>query len=135
MENVKGLLSAKNGGEKMIGRILADLKMPGEAIGSRNRDLGYRLYSFTTSADENDPDPNDFLVKAEEYGIPQARHRLLILDGFDIVQPGDRKELLAWLDRLTSAGILETCLVLGTLREPPKLPDRVGSVWLGMKSE
>ena len=62
-------------------------------------------------------------------------HRLLILDGFDIVQPGDRKELLAWLDRLTSAGILETCLVLGTLREPPKLPERVGSVWLGMNAE
>lgn len=79
MENVKGLLSAKNGGEKMIGRILADLKKPGKAIGSRNRDLGYRLYSFTTSADENDSDPNDFLVKAEEHGIPQARHRLLIL--------------------------------------------------------
>ena len=42
---------------------------------------------------------------------------------------------LAWLDRLTKSLMLETCLVLGTLREPPKLPERVGSVWLGMNAE
>jgi len=78
MENVKGLLSAKHGGEKIIGRIFKDLKKPGRAIRSGIRDLEYRLYSFTAAGDE-DQDPNDFLVKAEQYGIPQTRHRVLIL--------------------------------------------------------
>lgn len=62
-------------------------------------------------------------------------HRLLILDGFDIVQPSDRGALFAWLDSLTKDGTLETCIALGTLREPPKLSNRIGVVWLGKNAE
>lgn len=80
MENVKGLLSAKVEGKLVINRILADLTAPKDALGMSSNGLGYRLYSL--SADELpglEADPRLFLVRAEEYGVPQARHRMFIV--------------------------------------------------------
>lgn len=80
MENVKGLLSAKVDGELVINRILADLSSPKNALGMSSNGLGYRLYSL--SEDElpgMEVDPRLFLVRAEEYGVPQARHRMFIV--------------------------------------------------------
>lgn len=80
MENVKGLLSAKVGGKLVISRILADLVSPKEALDNSSNGLGYNLYSL--SQDELpglDPDPRSFLVRAEEFGVPQARHRMFIV--------------------------------------------------------
>lgn len=80
MENVKGLLSAKVDGESVISRILADLISPKEALGNRPNGLDYNLYSLV----EDEPaepgiDPRLFLVRAEEFGVPQARHRVFIV--------------------------------------------------------
>ena len=80
MENVKGLLSAKVDGEFVIDRILADLASPRTALGKGSNGFGYRLYSL--SEDElpgMGTDPRLFLVKAEEFGVPQARHRVFIV--------------------------------------------------------
>ena len=80
MENVKGLLSARVKGELVINRIIADLTSPKDALGMSSNGLGYRLYSL--SEDELpslEPDPRLFLVRAEEYGVPQARHRMFIV--------------------------------------------------------
>ncbi|SFQ55783.1 MULTISPECIES: DNA cytosine methyltransferase [Nitratireductor] len=80
MENVKGLLSAKVKGELVINRILADLTSPKAALGSTSNGLGYRLYSL--SQDELpglEAEPRLFLVRAEDYGVPQARHRMFIV--------------------------------------------------------
>lgn len=64
MENVKGLLSAKNFGEGVFGHISADMKA-----------LGYTLHSFVVG----DPStPHDFIVRADQFGIPQARHRVIL---------------------------------------------------------
>jgi len=80
MENVKGLLSAKVGGKPVIPRILADLMNPGEALTDTQGGLGYRLYSLSSEGEMTcDADPRHFLVKAEEYGVPQARHRMFIV--------------------------------------------------------
>jgi DNA (cytosine-5)-methyltransferase 1 len=87
MENVKGLLSATHGGELMIPRILSDLRQPGRALNLHGQAaLRYRLYSIGQSADGslfdqgNDlPEPRSLLVRSEEHGIPQARHRVFIL--------------------------------------------------------
>lgn len=80
MENVKGLLSAKIGGEPIINRIVADLASPKKAVGNSANGLGYTLYSLS---EEEVPgcevDPRLFLVRAEGYGVPQARHRMFIV--------------------------------------------------------
>jgi len=84
MENVKGLLSARVGNDSIFDRILADLQNPVAAIhGHRHRDarLGYRLVSVsrTPSKSLGRINPSDFIVQAEKFGIPQARHRLIIV--------------------------------------------------------
>lgn len=80
MENVKGLLSAKVGGEPIINRIVSDLSQPKAAIGKTSNGLHYRLYSLSEEeVPEEEVDPRLFLVKAEEYGVPQARHRMFIV--------------------------------------------------------
>jgi DNA (cytosine-5)-methyltransferase 1 len=80
MENVKGLLSAKVAGEPVINRIVSDLTSPKKALGNEANGLGYKLYSL--SEDEKpgeEVDPRLFLVRAENYGVPQARHRMFIV--------------------------------------------------------
>lgn len=80
MENVKGLLSARVRGELMINRILADLSHPICAL-ERGRDgLRYNLFSLSQPhASNSELEPRDFLIRAEEYGVPQARHRMFII--------------------------------------------------------
>ena len=80
MENVKGILSAKVFGESVMQKILRDLSKPKAAIGRIDNGLSYRLYSLSeTGAFQEDVDPSSFILKAEEYGVPQARHRMFIL--------------------------------------------------------
>jgi DNA (cytosine-5)-methyltransferase 1 len=80
MENVKGLLSAQVGGKPVIQRIVSDLTTPKAALGSHANGLGYRLYSLSEDELPNESvDPRLFLVKAEEFGVPQARHRMFIV--------------------------------------------------------
>lgn len=80
MENVKGLLSAKVKGKPIINRIVSDLSKPKAALGKGTNGLGYRLYSLSEAeTPEGDVDPRLFLVRAEDYGVPQARHRMFIV--------------------------------------------------------
>ncbi|MGS4991017.1 DNA cytosine methyltransferase [Roseibium sp. RP-7] len=80
MENVKGLLSSKIDGELTINLILSDLARPKEALGQSANGLGYRLFSLS-EGELTGPgsDPRLFLVRAEEFGVPQARHRMFIV--------------------------------------------------------
>ena len=80
MENVKGLLSAKISGESTIGKIQFDLSRPGAALEGRDDGLFYRLYSISNpDVVTEDTDPRRFVVKAEDHGVPQARHRMFIV--------------------------------------------------------
>ena len=80
MENVKGLLSSKIGNELVIHRIIKDLERPGTAFDDVKNASAYRLYSLSEPASEGGTiDPRRFLVKAENYGVPQARHRIFIV--------------------------------------------------------
>jgi DNA (cytosine-5)-methyltransferase 1 len=72
MENVKGLLSSVNRGQRMIDLIREDLETPAE-------DLGYELFSMVVRRQEGHLDATDFLIKAEQYGVPQRRHRVIIV--------------------------------------------------------
>lgn len=81
MENVKGILTAAVNGEKIFPIIHDDLKNPSKAIhGNRSRGKEYKIYSFVVSADEDDVlKGSDYIIRTENYGIPQARHRVILL--------------------------------------------------------
>lgn len=84
MENVKGLLSATINGESTISKILADLQHPVAAIHGvcgREAKVTYRLLSLSVppSGLFGDYNPADYIVQAEKYGVPQCRHRLIIV--------------------------------------------------------
>lgn len=80
MENVKGLLSATVNGTPVINRILTDLEHPRAALRGGDNGLSYKLYSLSeTEAPGSAADPRLFVVKAEEFGVPQARHRMFIV--------------------------------------------------------
>jgi DNA (cytosine-5)-methyltransferase 1 len=80
MENVKGLLSATIEGKSTINRIVRDLQRPATAIADAPADLAYRLYSLNEEElAEGEVDPRLFLVRAEDHGVPQARHRMFIV--------------------------------------------------------
>jgi DNA (cytosine-5)-methyltransferase 1 len=69
MENVKGMLSSKVGGGKIFESVMRDLQ-----------DCGYRLVAFCQSGFLSlDPAPAEFLIRAEEFGIPQRRHRVIVM--------------------------------------------------------
>lgn len=80
MENVKGILSSTHGGGLIFERILSDLSRPGG-------DCEYEIRSFVVPNSADRLTPSDFVIKAEEHGIPQMRHRVILF--------GIRKDL-AW---------------------------------------
>lgn len=90
MENVKGILSSKVEGNLIINRILADLKRPCDTNGAgkgpgTKRGATYKLYPLANYGgprslfEELEPDPSEYIIRAERHGIPQARHRLILL--------------------------------------------------------
>ena len=71
MENVKGLLSANVAGERIFSKICDDLAS-----------AGYDLHSLTGQQTQDlaqDWIPSSFVVRAEDHGIPQTRHRVFIV--------------------------------------------------------
>lgn len=75
MENVKGILSSRVDGGPIFQRILDDLQSAAASEG------GYRLLTVTTPQQRSvkQPEARDFLVRAEDHGIPQQRHRVFIV--------------------------------------------------------
>ena len=87
MENVKGMLSAKLDGERVFERIIRDLRRPKAALGRTGRqndqDVRYEvvpavrpdgsLFGIDTT------DEHDFVVRSERFGVPQNRHRVILL--------------------------------------------------------
>lgn len=57
--------------------------------------------------------------------------RMLVLDGFDVIEPAGRGDLVGWLDILATEGEIDTALIFGTLKEKPKgMPETFGVHWL-----
>ena len=65
MENVKGLLSAKVDDEKVFDWMKMDLAINGK----------YKIHSFIKPVEKD----RDFLIRSEEFGVPQKRHRVILL--------------------------------------------------------
>ena len=92
MENVKGLLSATTDKSPVFTKILKDLSNPVTAYlkdykrnGQELSCPGYKIFSLVLKAKDFDSDGNpilsqkDFLIHCEKYGIPQTRHRVILL--------------------------------------------------------
>ena len=77
MENVKGLLTAQVDGVRILDLVLADLRSAGGEPDS------YRLIALSPpGSDLLDDEPAigaDFVIRAEQHGVPQARHRIIIV--------------------------------------------------------
>lgn len=85
LENVKGVLSSMVAGRSIFGRMLDDLQDPARALGEGSGAPGYRIYSLARESatfdlfGASDRSPEDHIVECERYGIPQRRHRVLLL--------------------------------------------------------
>lgn len=76
MENVRGLLSARLQDRSVFDQVLADLANPNNDA----EDLAYTVWPIGAARPVNDgPVPSDFVVRSEKYGVPQARHRVILL--------------------------------------------------------
>lgn len=85
MENVKGLLSAKVNGQSVFNWIKRDLSNPSKLF-SEFDSPKYKVYSLSTEPESYDKEGHpiysnnsDFLIKSEIFGIPQKRHRVILL--------------------------------------------------------
>ena len=119
MENVAGMLSAKVDRKPVFPQIISDLKEPSKVarkyfsdvrVTKRNK---YRIYSFVTGKEESADNGDRFLIRAEDYGVPQRRHRVILL--------GIREDFLKGV----SVGKLERCdtqrTVEDAIRDLPKM--------------
>lgn len=80
MENVKGMLSAQYESKRVFDLIKNDMQ-----------DSGYEILSLVNS------DPKygrDYVIEAERYGIPQARHRVILLGVKEGSRFGSHRKLL-----------------------------------------
>lgn len=85
MENVRGILSAKLNGKLIFENIIQDLKNPSKSLGN-SFGPEYEIFSLVTPMPPADAlgdrayqSSADYLIKAEEFGIPQTRHRVILL--------------------------------------------------------
>lgn len=87
MENVKGILTAQVEGAGIIEAVMEDLRNPGRALGGTPSKRGYRLLALSAdSLLQDDPAATDFLIHAEDHGVPQTRHRVIIVGVRDDLQ-------------------------------------------------
>jgi DNA (cytosine-5)-methyltransferase 1 len=86
MENVKGLLSANVNNSRLFQRILDDLRSPEDALRREKRTIqdhgrrhSYRILPLTPRNPPDSIEVGDYLVWAEKHGIPQSRHRVILV--------------------------------------------------------
>ena len=76
MENVKGMLSVRKNDKLLFPEIMHSLRH----AGGRS---GYKLFALSARTSGcswgEGLEPNDFLVHAEDHGVPQSRHRVFVI--------------------------------------------------------
>ena len=112
LENVKGLLSSKVGSNGIFKQMMTDLRQPHRAVHSGSRSAArYLLYSLvvppkTQTSDGPEFDYRDFIIKCEEYGIPQSRHRVILLGVREDLSPSEIPILVASGQHVSVAQVL-----------------------------
>jgi DNA (cytosine-5)-methyltransferase 1 len=77
MENVQGILSSKVNGQRVFDNVISDLRRP-------SPQCSYEIHSLSAKRPRSihpgvPIDPMDYVIESERYGIPQARHRVILL--------------------------------------------------------
>lgn len=130
LENVKGLLSAELNGSSTFQNLLLDLQSPQVALRepanrqkpATRRGGDYQIYSFTNpTKDPFELTPSDYVIEAERFGIPQRRHRVILL--------GIRSDLIWRTPRSLKPALAPT--VVQAIGDLPALRSRLSS---GQKS-
>lgn len=80
MENVKGLLSSthsrsESAGNRMFDLILSDIVA-----------AGYEVRSLVVPGEPAALAPSDYIIRSEDYGVPQTRHRVILFGVRDDLQ-------------------------------------------------
>ena len=100
MENVKGMLSARHAGQPIFPDVMRKLR---RGSGSD----GYRLFALASrsgaSSWDEGAEPRDFLVHAEDHGVPQTRHRVFVVCIRRDIARTLPEELLPRLERCNEA--------------------------------
>ena len=115
LENVKGLLSSKVGSSAIFKQMTADLAEPQRAIhlDERRKATCYRLYSLVVPPRSESPDGQpqfdyrDFTIKCEDYGIPQCRHRIILLGVSEDLMPAEIPLLVPAKHQIPASHVLE----------------------------
>lgn len=115
MENVKGLLSAKINGESLFDNMRKDLHNPCKATNTEVQKgrarHNYRIVSLVCPSPENGVKTGhdeitaakNYIIKTEDFGIPQRRHRVILLGlREDIADKWDNSLILSPSARQTS---------------------------------
>jgi len=86
MENVKGLLSANVNGARLFEMILRDLQSPADALRREHRVFEptrrahqYRVLPLSAEYTGDSLDVRNYVVASERHGVPQARHRVILV--------------------------------------------------------
>ena len=86
MENVKGMLSSSidGGKNRIFDQVLRDLRGE-DPLGERPEATPYRLIALDPRSRRQldftrfEPRASDFVVRTEDFGVPQARHRVIVV--------------------------------------------------------
>lgn len=125
MENVKGLLSSKNRGVRMFDLIRNDLE---QRLGSTK----YSLHSMVVPTSNERLDASDFLIRSELYGVPQKRHRVIIVgilenSGIEVPEPLSPTPQMTVSDALSTLPKLRSSI--------SRIQDPDGHLWYEIREQ
>ena len=102
MENVKGLLSSQLDGDRVFDQIIDDLSHPSSAVRGRRGEEEYTIVPVTSNGTDG---IGRFVVRSEDHGVPQARHRVILLGvRCDVNKPA--RALPPSAERITTADVI-----------------------------
>ena len=110
MENVKGLLSSNDRGGALFAQIMQDLQAPNASLDNKTG-ASYRIHPLVrtpqsrNSETQSEFTPQDYIIPCEKYGIPQSRHRVILLgiredlarQSIPTLVPAEREIPVSWV--------------------------------------
>ena len=123
MENVKGLNTALVNGKPILPEIIRDLES-----------AGYELSSLVDRRDDAPVSGLDYLIRSERYGVPQTRHRVIIIGKMKGVRLGNIETLVPQEKTVSVRSVIGTLPKLAGLNSKEPRPigntDKTGAQFI-----